>query len=382
MINKALLLGFICTVIFACRQQERGDDPVKLNIVYGVYTPSFSDTVIFHPTESYTYEGYNGFKPFLVRIWFPDELHASSENLTLTDLFSFTVDTKNLEPLRDSLRVSYERYVGYSLSKTLGRDDSTLAGKRQSLVKAVMNMNILSKQRSGRYPGGVFPVVVYHHGYGGWSHDNFLFAEYMASHGFVVVCSNYEWPNYDKGFDDGNKDIEFIQAFSKTLPFVDSTRIFAVGHSWGAQSFLYYDNKPRHPFSSTVSLHTTMEHFPELDSIKKYWKSVSRVLLDSTRKTSPTFVFAPQKPSNNYLIFRQSKQADYTYINVKNPISHDGFISLDNMRCFLRSNYVAKEDSMLRLQFSSYQEICAAIREQLSAKQIDWPSHQRLELVK
>ncbi|HEY0742312.1 MAG TPA: hypothetical protein VGD40_12650 [Chryseosolibacter sp.] len=105
-------------------------------------------------------------------------------------------------------------------------------------------------------------------------------------------------------------------------------------------------------------------------------------MLDSTRKTSPTLILAPEKPSNDFLIFRKSKSADYHYVSVLNPIAHDGFISVDNLRYFIRENYKPKEDSILQQQFVTYQELCRMMHEQFATGEIDWDGYKRLVNVK
>jgi pimeloyl-ACP methyl ester carboxylesterase len=313
------------------------------------------------------------------RIWVPKQT-VNGQALTYSDLFSFKSPDKSLALLRDTLNRGYIDYVRDRLTRTIGDEDSTLKARSAQMLDQLLHLPVRS--RFSEKPEGKFPVIVYHHGYDGWGHENFLFAEYITSKGFVVVGTNYEWPDHEGSWEKGNSDIAHILTFAKHLPYVDSARIFALGHSWGAQALLYYDNTPTQPFQATVALHTTMEGPFKLDTITKWWSAVSKIMLDSTRKTSPTFLFAPEKPSNDYLIFRKSKSADYHYINVLNPIAHDGFISVDNMRYFLREHYQPKEDSILQKQFESYQEICKAIHEQLETNDINWSNYHRLVRVK
>jgi pimeloyl-ACP methyl ester carboxylesterase len=375
-IQSLLSLVLLCFAVSACEPSTRSKPQLDLGISYGNFEPGMIDTIVFHPSEEYSYNSYTGRKPFFVRIWVPMEKGTSDSTLVLRDLFSFHSKQPELAALADSLNHENLEYVRSHLTRTIGEDDSTLKEKNSKMFEKLMRLSIRSQFTEK--PKGKFPVILYHHGYDGWSHENFLFAEYMASHGFIVVGTNYEWPNHQGSWDKGNADISYMNNFIKHLPYADSTRVFAVGHSWGAQALLYYDNKPPQPFQTTISLHTTMEFPPKLDTITKYWPRVSQIMLDSTRKTSPTFFFAPEKPSNNYLIFRKSKSADYHYINALTPIAHDGFISLDNMRYFIKEFYRPKEDSVLQKQFQCYQEICRAIHEQLATNRIDWSQHQRL----
>ncbi len=368
-------LAMLIFIAYACQSPNESKPELSLGIKSGRFQPGVIDTLVFHSSELYSFGDYAGLKPFFVRIWVPVKA-TNGESLRYGDLFSFKNLDSHLIALRDTLNKGYTDYVMHRLTRTIGDEDSTLKAKSAQMFDELMQSPIRS--RYADIPEGKFPVIVYHHGYGGWGHENFLFAEHMAANGFIVIGANYEWPKYEGGWDKGNADMEHILKFAKTLSFADSTQIFGVGHSWGAQSLLYYDNAPKHPFQKIISLHTTMEGPFPMDTITKWWSTVAKVMLDSTRRTSPTLIFAPEKPSNDFLIFRKSKNADYHYVNVLNPIAHDGFISVDNLRYFVRGNYQPKEDSILEQQFLSYQEICKAIHEQLATSEIDWDGYTRL----
>lgn len=378
---KKLLFPIVATLAFlayACQTKHEPQGSIDLALDDQGFKPGLMDTLLFHPAEEYAFGTYKGRKPFFVKIWFPAQKFSDSP-LTYGDLFSFGTRDEPLHALRDTLNAKYTAYVRERLARTIGDEDSTLRTRAAAMFNKLSGMAIQS--RVAQKPKGKFPVIVYHHGYDGWGHENFLFAEYMAANGFVVIGTNYEWPNYEGSWEKGNADIAYILRFAKSLPFADSTQVFGIGHSWGAQALLYYDNNPAQPFKATVALHTTMEGPFPMDTITKWWSTVSKVMLDSTRKTSPTLLFAPEKPSNNYLIFRKSKSADYQYINVRTPIAHDGFIALDNMRYFLRENYQAKEDTILQNQFLTYQEICKGIHAHFSRKPLRWTQYTRLTKV-
>ncbi|HEY0742311.1 MAG TPA: hypothetical protein VGD40_12645 [Chryseosolibacter sp.] len=255
--KKRLLpaLALLLFIAYACQPDQESKSQLDVGIERGNFKPGMIDTILFHPTEPYSFGEYSGPKPFFVKIWVPVRT-TSEKSLTYSDLFKFEDLDPKLIPLYDTLNKGYIGYVRHRLTKTIGDEDSTLKSKSEQMFDQLSRLTIRS--RYTEKPEGKFPVIVYHHGYGGWSHENFLFAEYMAANGFVVIGTNYEWPNHEGGWDEGKSDLKYILNFAKHLPYADSTQVFAVGHSWGAQSVLYYDSAPAQPFQSTIALHTTM----------------------------------------------------------------------------------------------------------------------------
>src|SRR5262249_39698844 len=99
---------------------------------------------------------------------------------------------------------------------------------------------------------GRFPVVIHHPGLNGVADDSSVFCETLASHGYVVLCSAY--PNwYAEGVGISSdlhtyfRDLEFLLRYVRELPFADSDRPGAMGHSWGPIPLLH---SPALPHSS------------------------------------------------------------------------------------------------------------------------------------
>src|SRR5262245_29188705 len=112
---------------------------------------------------------------------------------------------------------------------------------------------------------GRFPVVIHHPGLGGVSDDSSVLCELLASHGYVIVCSAY--PKHDAqdvliGSDlhTSFRDLEFLSRAARDLPFADTDRLGAMGHSWGAIAVLHWAALPDSALRAFVTLDSGFEY--------------------------------------------------------------------------------------------------------------------------
>jgi len=88
---------------------------------------------------------------------------------------------------------------------------------------------------------GPFPLVLYSAGFNDLDVSNFVLAEYLASHGFVVASVPQlgasplalELAPSAADFEMQARDVEFALGLAGSFPFVDRTHLAAVGHSMG-----------------------------------------------------------------------------------------------------------------------------------------------------
>jgi hypothetical protein len=112
---------------------------------------------------------------------------------------------------------------------------------------------------------GRFPVVLHHPGLGGVSDDNSALFELLASHGYVVMSSAYEYYDADRvhiGSDlhTSFRDLEFLSRYARELPFADADRLGAMGHSWGAIAVLHWAALPDSCLRAFVTLDSGFEY--------------------------------------------------------------------------------------------------------------------------
>src|SRR5207344_3442975 len=127
---------------------------------------------------------------------------------------------------------------------------------------------------------GKFPVVIYHPGLGGTFDDNAVAAEYLASHGYVVISSAYQAAdssilNINGDLSTSFDDLSYLLRHAATLPFADVSKVAAMGHSYGAQAVLGWRSRPNSPLDAVVFLDSTVEYRP-LDQFAVFKAALER----------------------------------------------------------------------------------------------------------
>jgi hypothetical protein len=112
---------------------------------------------------------------------------------------------------------------------------------------------------------GRFPVVINHAGLGGVADDNSVLFEMLASHGYVVMSSAYQFQDADRvhiGSDlhTSFRDLEFLSRAARELPIADADRLGAMGHSWGAIAVLHWAALPDSALGAFVTLDSGFEY--------------------------------------------------------------------------------------------------------------------------
>jgi acetyl esterase/lipase len=269
--------------------------------------------------------------------------------------------------------------------------DPDFDARYQKLHNDILNTKIMAK-RGLEEIDKEFPCVFYHHGAQSTPFDNNVFCEYMASNGYVVVSSDYELPS-KWGFlitaTDGNfnpmTDITFVLKMTKSMRNVDSTKIVAAGHSWGAQMELMYDNKTaQKDFKKIMAFHTTFEN-QDLKKAKEYWPEFNYLFKNKCKlSTTPTVLFAPiylrQQTKKDGITdiniipkldtifpqfspFRRNKTTPYTFVTVKKDITHDGFIALGNLSTPYAQKYDLADRDKRIIQQTCYEQILFLARQ-------------------
>jgi dienelactone hydrolase len=89
---------------------------------------------------------------------------------------------------------------------------------------------------------GRYPVLICAPGQGYPAFDNSVLAEYLASHGFIVLASpsmgpeGRDMPDNLAAMDTGSRDLEYLLGYAQSLPQADPDRIAAMGFSLGGSS--------------------------------------------------------------------------------------------------------------------------------------------------
>jgi dienelactone hydrolase len=201
---------------------------------------------------------------------------------------------------------------------------------------------------------GKFPIVIYHPGLGGTFDDNAVAYEYLASHGYVVLSSAYQAADSSSLNIDGDlatslDDLQFLLRYAATLPFVDVSKVAAMGHSYGAQAMLSWRARPNSALDAVVFLDSTVEYH-SLDDAPAFKTALER----NRNSTIPVIMFADARRQPHFDVFDPYLKFAARYETLVDGMAHNDFVS---------QGAVGKNDAIRR----NYEAICTVILQFLDA---------------
>ena len=150
-------------------------------------------------------------------------------------------------------------------------DKPVAQGKPQSFVEALLQgTNDLHARaiRDAAMQAGRFPVLVYAPSVNAPAIENIELCEYLASQGFVVLASpsmgaSSRTMTVDlAGANAEARDISFLIDFANTLPDTDTSKIAAIGYSWGGMAALFASGRDKR-IEALISLDGSFRYSPE-----------------------------------------------------------------------------------------------------------------------
>jgi|GEM_PF-5422364 len=354
-----LLLFLLCIPSLSAQ-----DSPFWNGLSSGKYAVGVRDTVLLNAGEVYKFRRYSGAKPFFVSIWYPAVDDPSKPYLKYDQYTAFN-HSKDLHAIISALRYRYRKIlIKDAVCKDIKEKEAIKYKPAQKKILAEILAAPVNAKRNLLPVNVSLPLIFYHHGAQSSPFDNVLFCEYMASHGYTVISSNFLWPIDGKphlGNSDQLNDIIFLLKHMKELSGFETPDIIAAGHSWGGQALILYDTLKNKPFKKIIAFHTTLEDKPVNQAIKMWPGLMAALQTKSDLMSTPTFLFAPQyriKDGFDYLPYRENKATPYTFITVNTDfISHDGFVLLGNLRTPFADKYKLNDVAELKTQDQFYKQI-------------------------
>jgi len=299
------------------------------NLERGKYDIGFRTIIDFDISRTYnlqypidTTSVHQDSRPIIINMWYPANLHKEDKAMIYGDYIK--VKTQNVK-----LKNFINRIESYNLknssfymfySDSMSEEQKKLFAKQlKQPIDVFRNATPVIKK---------FPLVIYHPGLGSPLSDNTILCEYLASHGFVVITGAFEANDYkevhlDWNLERSTKDIDFMLNKIKGLPFIDFSRIAAIGHSYGAQAVLGYKTEDFSPVSCLISLDNTIDYSLDVD-VEGYKPLTDKLFGKINNMNVPILVFA--KPSAAFLVIDSLKKSDRTFATIN--LKHNEYTSL------------------------------------------------------
>jgi hypothetical protein len=339
--KKSLYL--IITIIFLAHNalcQNSENDSAKKTMLYpnlekGSYDVGFQTMFDFDYSRTYNLSypidsraKKQDPRPIITTIWYPTKTYNDDRQMKYLDYIKIqTQDPK--------LKNFVERINEYNQSNSVVYMFYKNSLNKQRKTKFVNHLNEpISVYRDATPLNEKFPLVIYHAGLGGTLNDNTILCEYLASHGFVVVTSAFQASDYrdvelDWDLERSSKDLDFIFNKINNLPFIDFSKIAAIGHSYGAQAILGYKAENTFPVSWLIILDTTMDYSPTANP-EGFEPLTEKLYSNNQNLNVPMLVFA--NPNAKFKVIDSLKNSDRIYATVK--LKHDEFTSLTSYAVF------------------------------------------------
>jgi hypothetical protein len=324
----------------------------------GDFQVGFKDTILFDAKYQYKAFDYVGMKPHFIQIWYP--LTDKIENPTYLKFKDFSKGTKSdkLFSIQTKLKTHYQEAVIRDCIK------ENLASGEANDFGNFTNEDILhflgeTKTRSifhNDFKLSQCPVIVYHHGAQSYSFENYAMAEYFASRGFIFVAANFHLPYENTIFgltpfnkivkDEEEQSLRTILKYAKSL--TNSTSVFFIGHSWGAQMGLRTFNQDT-TIKGFISLETTIEFKTDQEKIKEMWPEVfQKVIAENGNYPFPIIFCAATGQEKPFPFFENINVPSVTFASTKKEFEHNAYLSSFYIRLFLDSNIKQTDSEILQ----------------------------------
>jgi tetratricopeptide (TPR) repeat protein len=185
--------------------------------------------------------------------------------------------------------------------------------RREALLRDVARP--MQAVRDARAENGKFPVVIYAPSYSAPAIENTDLCEYLASQGYIVLSSpslgaHTRSMTVDlEGVETQAADISYLIAYASTLPQADTSKVAAVGFSWGGLANVFAAAKDER-IKAVVSLDGSLRSYAQyIDGGKEAAKYVT-----PTRVAVP-LLFVGARPKTVELLNSSDTKTHYSFMN-------------------------------------------------------------------
>ncbi|MDP2388628.1 MAG: hypothetical protein Q8M29_19810 [Bacteroidota bacterium] len=261
-------------------------------------------------------------RPIITSIWYPANISKADKAM----LYGDYIKVQSKDPKLKTFLKRIEDYNALSSSQCMFDVDDPDEEQKKMVPKHLKQPIEVFKNAT---PVNMkFPLVIYHPGLGGTLNDNTVLCEYLASNGFVVMsgafqANDYKYVDLDWDLERSTKDIGFMLNAIKNLPFVDFSKIAAIGHSFGAQAVLGYKTQNALPISCLIILDSTVDY--AFDAKPENFKRLTDKLYKKIDNMNvPMLVFAA--PDATFKVMDSLSHAERIYATIE--LEHNEYTSL------------------------------------------------------
>ena len=327
----------------------------------GSYEVGFCDTLLIDDTRSYEQFGYSGGAPFFVKIWHP--IKEGEGNYLNYNEFRTKPDLTELKEVYQQLVMNMDSaFTWYNVETDFVKyEDINYKNKTAYEVKdfIIENTQTISRFKEIDINKGDFPVIFYHHGAQGLADENYLMAEFFASHGYIFVSSNFHWPfegksyGYNTDYNYNIRGAQFMSDFVQDL--AADQKSFFIGHSWGAQtgfSVLFEDLG----YEAFVSMETTLEYY-DSPKIKKVWPKLDSIMrLRKEDYELPMLLFANSGKASefDFRFFQLINNAKMCHLSYKEEFGHESYTGIYLLRYLYKKQFKEPDNRAVKKQLEGY----------------------------
>lgn len=356
---------------------------------FGGYSIGFTDSIIYQRNPPYHYKSYAGATPLFIKIWHPIKGKQKTPVLDVEAFRNTTNLPVYLSEIESDLLSKYDKYYETTILKQdyIHFDEIKYPVLGSKLLLDYIKKTKTKSHRSKLKSDQNFPIIIYHHGSRGTAFDNHVMAEYLASHGFIVIAGNFNLPfeNHDYGFTENDPyDTRLSESLIDFAQNLDSkAKIGFIGHSWGAQiGFSLMPIEKR--VSAFVSMETTLELWSR-KQVKGKWPNLSgKIMKNYNNYNLPILMFANkgEEMEISFDFFKPIQSPQMIFASCKKEFVHESYASYYSSRLNYINAFPQHDAEEFKLQVEYYGQnlklILRFLNQNLKGKKVDYSSFNEL----
>lgn len=207
----------------------------------------------------------------------------------------------------------FTRSAGEVKRMTDERMEGNAGARREALLRDIARPMLAV--RDARPASGTFPVVIYAPSYSASAIENADLCEYLASQGYIVLSSPSQGSHARsmtvdlEGVETQAADISYLIGYAGSLPQADTSKVAAVGFSWGGLANVVAAARDER-IKALVSLDGSVRYYPQfLDGGKESIPYVTPM------RVAVPLLFLGARPKSIEKLNQEETPTRYSFMN-------------------------------------------------------------------